>query len=409
MWMFKQDSLITALEIGTSKVVAIVAELNESEDLNIIGFGQAPSQGVIKGQIVDPKLAYEAIRQAVKAAELKSDLELHQVYLGVTGQHITSSNYTGSHAIASLDRCITDEDIDDVMSNARRFNLAQGQHMIHVIRQQFMVDGQRMINSPVGLSGSDLGVVLHAVQGYKDDVHAPVQLLRRMKLEAENIAFNGLASALAVLSPAQKAEGALVIDLGGGTTDYAICSRGVVCHSGVLAVGGDHVTQDLATGLACPFKRAEDLKIKFGSAIVSEAARGQVREITNESGIMDRRVNVENLHRIMSERLKEIFAIIAAEMDRCDVADMAQLVVLCGGGAYIPEICTLAGKVLELPVQIGAAVNLHGPSTIIERPEYATALGLLKFGAFDMVRQREASSKTIPLKQRLKNLLRIDH
>ncbi len=161
-----------------------------------------------------------------------------------------------------------------------------------------------MINSPVGLSGSDLGVVLHAVQGYKDDLHAPVQLLRRMKLEAENIAFNGLASALAVLSPAQKAEGALVIDLGGGTTDYAVCSRGVVCHSGVLAVGGDHVTQDLATGLGCPFKRAEDLKIKFGSAIVSEAARGQVREITNESGIMDRRVNVENLHRIMGRAVE---------------------------------------------------------------------------------------------------------
>ncbi len=409
MWMFKQDSLITALEIGTSKVVAIVAELNESEAINIVGFGQAPSRGVLKGQIVDPKLAYNDIRLAVKAAEEKADGELHRIYLGVTGQHITSNNYTGSHAIASLDRCITEDDIDDVMSNARRFNLAQGQHMIHVIRQQYRVDGQPMLHSPVGMVGSDLGVVLHAVQGYKDCLHAPVQLLRRMKLEAENIAFNGLASALAVLSPPQKAEGALVIDIGGGTTDYAICSRGVVCHSGVLAVGGDHVTQDLATGLGCSFKRAEDLKIKFGSAIVSEAARGQVRELINESGLVDRRVHIENLHRIMSERLKEIFAIIAAEMDRCDVADMAQSVVLCGGGAYIPEICTLASKVLDLPVQVGSGVNLHGPSTIIERPEYATALGLLKFGAFDLARQKEAASERVPLKQRLKNLLRIEH
>ena len=409
MWMFKQDSLVTALEIGTSKVVAIVAEINDSEAINIIGFGQSPSRGVLKGQIVDSKLAYEAIRKAIKVAEEKADCELHQVYLGVTGQHITSNNYTGSHAIASLDRCITEEDINDVMSNARRFNLAQGQHMIHVIRQQFMVDGQSMLNSPIGLMGSDLGVVLHAVQGYKDRLQAPVQLLRRMKLEAENIAFNGLASALAVLSPSQKAEGALVIDFGGCTTDYAICSGGVVCHSGVLAVGGDHVTQDLAIGLGCSFNRAEDLKIKFGSAIVSEAARGQVREITNESGLTDRRVHIENLHRIMSERLKEIFAIIAAEMDRCDVADMAQSVVICGGGAYIPEICTLAEKVMELPVQVGTGVNLHGPSSIIERPEYATALGLLKFGAFDLARRRETASARIPLKQRLKNFLRMDH
>ena len=408
MWMSKQDSLVTALEIGTSKVVVIVAEVNESEAINIIGFGQSRSRGVIKGQIVDTKLAYDDIRQAIKDAEEKADRELHQVYLGVTGQHVTSSNYTGSHAIASLDRCITGEDLEDVMANARRFNLSQGQHMIHVIRQQFMVDGRATMHSPVGLPGSDLAVVLHAVQGYKDRLQRPVQLLRKMKLEAENLAFNGLASALAVLNPTQKTDGTLVIDLGGGTTEYAVCSRGVVCHSGVIAVGGDHVTQDIATGLNYTFSRAEDFKIKFGSARVTESVRGQVRDILNETGLTDHRVNIENVRRIMSARLKETFAIVGAELDRCDMVDMVQSVVLCGGGAYTPDICTLAEKVLELPVQVGAGVNLHGPSSIIERPEYATALGLLKFGVFDFARRRESHTDRVPWSQRLKNLLRIE-
>ncbi|XOV73674.1 MAG: cell division protein FtsA [Verrucomicrobiota bacterium] len=408
MWMFKQDSFVTALEIGTSKVVAIIAEVNESEAINIVGFGEAKSHGVLKGEIIDSKVAYEDIRKAIREAEDRADREVHQVYLGVTGQHITSNNYTGSHAIASSDRFISEEDVDDVMSNARRFNLNHGQHMIHVIRQQFKVDGRTVHQSPIGMAGSDLAVVLHAVQGYKEPLQRPVQLLRKMKLEAENLVFNGLASALSVLSPAQKAEGALVIDLGAGTTEYAACSKGVVCHSGVLAVGGDHVTEDLSIGLECPFTRAEDLKIKFGSAVVSESARGQVRELVNEVGLTDRRVNVESLRRIMSERLKEIFAIIAAELDRCDMTDMVHSVVLCGGGSSTPEICTLASKVLELPVQIGAGVNLHGPSSIIERPEYATALGLLKFGSFDLARQRESAASRIPLKDRIKSLLRIE-
>lgn len=399
---------MTALEIGTSKVVAIIAEVNESEAINIVGFGESKSHGVLKGEIVDPKLAYDDIRNAIKEAENRADKEVHQVYLGVTGQHITSSNYSGSHAIASSDRFISEEDVDDVMINARRFNLNHGQHLIHVIRQQFMVDGKPILKSPIDMAGSDLAVVLHAIQGYKEPLQRPVQLLRKMKLEAENLVFNGLASALSVLSPEQKAEGALVIDLGGGTTEYAVCSNGVVCHSGVLAVGGDHVTEDLSIGLECPFTRAEDLKIKFGSAVVSESARGQVRELVNEVGLTDRRINVESLRRIMSERLKEIFAIIAAELDRCEVTDMVHQVVLCGGGSSIPEICTLASKVLELPVQIGAGVNLHGPSSIIERPEYATALGLLKFGSFDLARQRESVSDRVPLKDRIKSLLRIE-
>jgi len=408
MWTFKRDEHLTALEIGTCKVVAIIAELSDEEALSVVGFGQAPSRGVIKGEMVDPRLTHEAIRQAISQAEEKADREVHQLYLAVTGQHLRSNDFSGSHAIASVDRSIAQEDVEDVMTQARRFHLSPGDHMIHVIRQQFLVDGQPVGRSPVGMHGSQLTVVLHAIQAQAEALQKPLQCLRKMRLEAENLAFSGLASGLAVLNTSQKAEGTLVIDLGGGTTEYVVCKDGVVCHSGLLAVGGDHVTQDLSTGLQCSFARAEDLKIKHGSAMLTHEGQQTLRELSREMGYSDRRMDRATLQKIIHERLKETFMIIASELGRHGMGDRVQSVVLCGGGAHMPEIEALAGYVFGLPVSIGKGHNLHGPSSVIDRPEYATALGLLKFGAFDIARQREQEAHRLPLGHRIRNLFRME-
>ena len=409
MWTFRRNDTLTALEIGTSKVVAIIAQLSPDEAINIVGFGEAKSRGVLKGEIVDAKAAHEDIRAAIHQAEDKADLEVHQLYLAVTGQHIRSHHFSGSHAIASADRPISPEDVEDVMAHARRFHLGPADHMLHVIRQYFMVDENNVRHSPVGMSGSQLSVVLHAIQAQKEHLQSTVKCLRQMSLEPENLAFSGLASGLAVLSPSEKEEGALVMDLGGGVTEYVLCSKGIVSHSGLLAVGGDHVTQDLATGLKCSFDRAEDLKRKYGAALVDEGTCGKIREISNETGLTDYRVEVETLQKIMHERLKELLRIIAAEIHRVGAAPLFRSVVLCGGGAHIPQISLLTEQVFGCPVKTGKGHNLNGPSSVTDRPEYATSLGLLKFGAFDIARERELESRRLPLGRRLRNLFRLEN
>jgi len=382
--------------------------VTDAAAVNIIGAGCVKSRGVLKGEIHDGKAAADNVRQALAMAENMADLEISNVFLGVTGQHVFSSGYRGSHAIASLDRCITEDDLDDVMSNARRFNLTPGDHLIHVIRQHYAVDGRTTAVSPVGLKGNELEVTLHAILGRSDRMRVSADLLRRFKLEVENVAFNGLASALAVLTPDQKAEGALVLDIGGGTTDYVVLSQGLVRHSGVIAVGGDHVTQDLAVGLKCPFWKAEEIKKEYGAAQGGDAVRGRTVEIKNELGLTERRVHLDHLRRIMSERLKEVFSIVGAHLERSGALDrMRGGAVLCGGCAHVPGIRELAEDALRMPVRLGAGVNLHGPSALIDRPEFATALGLLKFGAFECAREREREGGApvrLPWKRRFKGL-----
>ncbi len=389
--MFDSSTIIVGLEIGTSKVCAVVGEMNAEGTLNIVGLGQSRSRGVRKGEICDAPKAEEDIRNAIVEAEQMADVEIRSVYLGVTGGHVRGFNNRGVHPVVSADREISEDDVQDVIKNAKTINLPAQNHVIHAIRQHFLVDGQDGITNPVGMLGSRVEVDVHVVHGHLNRLQNAIRCVKGLQLEVDEIVFTGLASSLALLTNEQKELGALVIDIGGGTTEYVVYADGVIKHVGVLAVGGDHVSNDLAYGLKVPLGRAEQLKIEQGSAVVSEDCKGQILTISNEIGLEMKKINLENLRRIMALRLEEIFQLIAQDLESAGLVDYLRAgVFLCGGGSRIPEIAKLAEEVLEMPVTIGKTNSISGLKSALDQPEFATAIGLVKFGSFQ---QRKRGAK----------------
>ena len=240
------SQIIVGLEIGTSKVCVAVGEVSENQVVNIIGLGQAKSRGVRKGEIIDVTLAEEDVRNAIVEAEQVADVEVRSVFLGVTGSHVRGFNNTGVHPVVSADREITGADIQDVIKNAKAINLPTDHSVVHVIRQHFRVDGQDGVLNPEGMLGAKVEVDVHVVSGRYNRLQNPIRLVNGLHLEVDNISSSALASSLAILGTEQKELGTLVIDLGAGVTEYAVYSAGVIKHTGVLAVGGDHVSNDLA-------------------------------------------------------------------------------------------------------------------------------------------------------------------
>src|SRR6476660_2480724 len=289
------SSIIVGLEIGTSKVCAVVGDFSPDGALNIVGLGQARSRGVRKGEISDASLCEEDVRQAIVEAEQMADVEIRSVYLAVTGSHLRGFNNRGVHPVVSVDREISPEDVEDVIKNAKTINLPAQNHVIHAIRQHFLVDGHNGITNPVGMLGARVEVDVHVVHGNLNRLQNAIRTVKGLQLEVDDIVFNGLASSLAVLNNDQKELGSLVIDIGGGTTEYVVYGNGIIKHTGVLAVGGDHISNDLAYGLKVPLSRAEQLKIEQGSALVEEADKGQQITISNELGMPLKVISRENL------------------------------------------------------------------------------------------------------------------
>jgi cell division protein FtsA len=381
--MFDPASLIVGLEIGTSKICAAVGEVNAAGTLNIIGLGQCRSRGVRKGEIADPPQAEEDIRNAIVEAEQMADVEIRSVYLGVTGGHIRGFNNRGVHPVVSSDREISEDDVQDVIKNAKAINLPAENHVLHAVRQHFHVDGHSGIVNPVGMLGARVEVDVHVVHGNFNRLQNPIRVVKGLQLEVEAIVFNGLAASLALLTNEQKEMGALVVDIGGGTTNYAVYADGIIKHTGVIAVGGDHVSNDLAYGLKVPLGRAEQLKIEHGSALVDESIKGQTVTIANELGLPVKTINLEHLRRVMSLRLEEIFQLVEQDIARAGLLDFLRSgVFICGGGARIPEMAKLAEKVFQLPASLGRANSINGVKSALDQPEFATAIGLVKYGSF---------------------------
>src|SRR2546428_8319453 len=389
--MFDPSSIIVGLEVGTSKVCAVVGELSSEGALNIVGLGQARSRGVRKGEIADAPAAEEDVRQSVVEAEQMADVEIRSVYLGVTGSHLRGFNNRGVHPVVSADREISEEDVQDVIKNAKTINLPAQNHVIHAIRQHFLVDGQDGITNPVGMLGARVEVDVHVVHGNLNRLQNAIRTVKGLQLEVDDIVFSGLASSLALLSSEQKELGSLVIDIGGRTTEYVVYANGIIKHTGVLAVGGDHVSNDLAYGLKVPLSRAEQLKIEHGSAMVDESIKGQTLTISNEFSLPLKTVNLEHLRRIMSLRLEEIFQLIGHNLEQAGALDCLRAgAFLCGGGARIPEIAKLAEHTLQMPVSLGKTNSISGLKSALDQPEFATAIGLVKFGSFQ---QRKRAAK----------------
>jgi cell division protein FtsA len=386
--MFDSSSIIVGLEIGTSKICVIVGEINSAGALNIIGVGQARSRGVRKGEIADAALAEEDVRNAIVEAEQMANVEIRSVYLGVTGNHIRGFNNHGVHPVVSADREITGEDVQDVIKNAKAINLPADHTIVHAIRQHFHVDAQSGILNPVGMYGARVEVDVHVVHGHVNRLKNSIAVVKGLQLEVDEIVLTSLASALALLSSEQKELGSLVIDLGGGTTNYAVYSDGIIKHTGVLAVGGDHVSNDLAYGLKAPLGRAEQLKLEHGSALFETAVKGQTLSSPGELGLPPKSINLEHLRRIMSLRLRETFELIEYELSQQGLLDRLRAgVFLCGGGARTPAVRELAADVFALPAYLGKTNSISGLKSALDQPEFATAIGLVKFGSLQQKRK----------------------
>ncbi|HEX9048092.1 MAG TPA: cell division protein FtsA [Verrucomicrobiae bacterium] len=394
--MFSESNIIAGLEIGTSKMCVVVGEQTADGALNIIGLGQARSRGVRKGEIIDPAQVEEDLRAAMFEAEQMADVEIRSVFLGVSGGHIRGFNNRGVHPVVSADREISAEDVEDVVKNAKAINLPAENTVIHAVRQHFYVDGQDGVTNPVGMLGARLEVDMHVIHGHANRLQNAIRLVRATSLEVDDVVFNGIASSLALLSNEQKELGALVIDIGGGTTEFVVYSDGVIRHSGVLAVGGDHVSNDLAYGLKVPLSRAEKLKLEYGAATVNESVKGQTISLTNELGLELKRVNHEHLQRIMSLRLEEIFQLIAQELERVALTDYLRAgVLLCGGGSRVPGILPLAENIFQMNVTAGHACAISGLTAALDQPEFAAAIGLVKFGSLKNRRRERSLQRTI--------------
>jgi len=389
--MFDKSEIIVGLEIGTAKVCAVVGEADADGALEFLGVGTEPTRGAVrKGEIVNADLAEEAIRAALAAAEESADVELRSVYLSATGSHIEGNNYHGVHPIASVDRAIDEEDLKAVGRKAHP-KLTDGRQVLHALRQGYRVDGQGGVENPLGRFASRLEVDAHVVSGQITRLQNSECAVKGLGLEVEALAFAGRAAACAALSPEQCELGALLIDLGAGTTDYVVYHNRSLRHSRVIAVGGEHVSNDISVGLKLSNARAEKLKIEHGAALPDPAAHGRTVNFTSDVGLDNRTVSISHLHQVMNARLEELLMLIRDDLARAGLlAHLRAGVVLTGGGARVPEFERLATQVFQMSVQTARAKVGSGPSSIWDEPECSTALGLVKLGAQQRAAQRQS-------------------
>lgn len=387
--MLPKEKIIVGLEVGTSKVCAVVGEVLDDGNIMVIGVGQAVCEGVRKGEIINIDATVECIHAAVADAEESAGVEIHNVYASVSGGHIRSFNNRGTVAVTNDEREISEEDVRNVLLNAKAVNIPMDHVVIHAIRQHFFVDGHDGIQNPSGMIGAKLEADVHVIYGVRTRLQNTIKCIKQVPLDVANIAVSGFASALAVLTTEHQQLGAVVIDMGGGTTDYIVYSEGTIQHSGVLAVGGDHITNDIAIGLRIPMNRAETLKIEHGSLEVPLV--DEVITLKREVGLPDRQVSKQQLCRAMNLRVEETLTLVKKELEKHKLLDyLGAGVFITGGCARLKGMESLAAQIFELPVHIGHSLTVGGPTSAIESPEYSTAIGLVRYALGSQRDQHQA-------------------
>jgi len=375
-----RDDIHVGLEIGTTKVCAIVAECREDGDVRLLGVGEAPSRGVRKGEIIDFENASKCVHEALSDAEEKSDVEIKSVWLAVTGSHIQSFNNRGAIAIPEESGEISEEEVHEVELMAKEISLPKENTILHSIIQHYYVDGQEGVLNPIGMLGSRLEADFHIIHGVMTRVQNSIRCVKEFDIEVQDVVVNSLASAQVVLDQSQKDAGAVVIDIGGGVTDYIVYLDGSVRHSGVLAVGGDHITNDISIGLRIPITRAEKLKIEEGSAILGQALPGEKIILKNDTGFSGKEVEREMLNMIIHARLEELFSLLKKRLTG-EIPEhlLGAGIMLTGGCSMIRGIREVAESVFGLPVHLTRAQAVSGPTSAFENPQFSTCIGLAKY------------------------------
>jgi len=377
--MQRQENLIVGLDIGTTKICAVVGEVS-GHDINIIGIGTHPSIGLRKGVVVNIESTVESIQKAVEEAELMAGCEISSVYAGIAGGHITGFNSRGIIAIKGPE--ITKQDVDRVIDAARAVAIPMDREVIHVLPQEFMVDDQDGIQNPVGMSGVRLEAKIHIVTGAVTSAHNIVKCANRSGLDVCDIVLESLASAEAVLTPEEKELGTALLDLGGGTTDLAIFSGNNIKHTFVLSLGGNNLTNDIAIGLRAPHTEAEKIKKKYGTCLSRNISNDETIEVPGMGGRKPRKLSRQILGEILEPRVEEIFTLIRREIFRSGMENLiASGAVLTGGSSLLDGGVEIAESIFNLPTRQGKPLGISGLVDVVNNPMYSTAVGLVLYGA----------------------------
>ncbi|HZO92389.1 MAG TPA: cell division protein FtsA [Candidatus Baltobacteraceae bacterium] len=371
---------IAGLDIGTTKTCAVVAA-SGPDGLEIIGIGEAPSTGMRKGVVTDLEATVHAIEAATEKAERMAGVHVSSVYVGVTGEHISSTNNRGVVAVTGEDREVVATDVRRVVDASKIINLAAERQIIHALPRHFTIDGQDGVHDPVGMSGGRLEVDTHIVTGGSSFISNVLKCVHRAGLEPAGIVFEPLASGAATLLPEERQVGVVLLDIGGGTTDIAVFADGGIVHSATIPVGGNIITNDIALGLKTTFAEAENVKRTYGSGLVRPDDAETSFQVKTLDGRSTREVTSSQLRAIVLPRVLELFRMAKTNIVEHIARDQVlSEIVLTGGGAQLRGIDTTAGEVFGLPVRIGVPTTVAGLTDAVKQPQYATAVGLVLFG-----------------------------
>ena len=375
--------------IGTSKVVALVAELSPEGQFNVLGLGQTSSKGLKKGVVVNIEATVQSIQKALEEAELMSDRRIVQVFTGIAGNHIVSFNSSGMVAIR--DKEVAAGDVERVLETAKAINIPTDQQILHILIQEFIIDGQEDVREPIGMSGIRLEVKVHIVTGAVSAAQNIVKCVRRCGLEVNDLILQPLASSLAVLTEDEKELGVVLIDIGGGTTDIAIYSQGSIRHTAVIPIAGDQITNDIAMALRTPTIEAEDLKIHHGVAKQDMADPNAMIDVPGVGDREPRPMSKQALAAVIEPRVEELFTLVRNIVRESGYEDMVSSgVVLTGGTSMMPGMVELAEQVFLKPARIGTPEYKGHLHEVLRSPRYSTGLGLLMEGQAQMMRGRRS-------------------
>ena len=377
--------IMVGLDIGTSKVVAIVAELGLEGEIDIIGIGSHPSKGLKKGVVVNIETTVDSIQRAIEEAELMAGCQIERVYAGIAGSHIRGLN---SHGIVAIrDKEVFQADIERVIDAAQAVAIPADQKVLHVLPQEYVIDDQEGVKEPLGMSGVRLEAKVHLITCAVNAHQNIEKCIRKCGLEVEDIILEQLASGDAVLTEDEKDLGVCLVDIGGGTTDIAIFSEGAIRHTAVISIAGDQVTNDIAMALRTPTPNAEEIKIKYACALGSLAQENETIKIPSVGDRSDRDLSRQALAEVVEPRYEELFSLVQAELRRSGFEDLvAAGIVLTGGTSKIEGAIELAEEIFHMPVSLGKPKNVAGLSDIVRNPIYSTAVGLFHYGANQQTR-----------------------
>lgn len=380
--MAKKENIIVGLDVGTTKICAVVGEVVEGNKIDIIGIGTSPSKGLRKGVVTNIESTVESIKKAVEEAELMAGVEINSVYAGIAGGHIKSFNSRGVIAIKNKE--VTHADINRVIDAARAVAIPLDREVLHVIPQEFIIDEQDGIKEPLGMSGVRLEAEVHIVTGAVTSAQNIIKSVNRAGLHVIDIILQPLASSEAVLTSDEKELGVAVVDIGGGTTDIATFVNGSLWHTAVLGIGGNHLTNDVAVGLRTPASEAEKIKVKYGCALTSIVKEDETIEVPSVGGRPPRVVSRQVLSEIIEPRAEEIFSLVQRELKKTGYEDLvASGAVITGGAAIMEGMTEVAERIMDMPVRRGMPSNIGGLVDMVSNPMFATGVGLILYAVKD--------------------------